>query len=257
MSEPPLSIAVVSHGQKHLIENLLASLSTYLPGRAVHVYVLENLNGQPAIFPADYDFPVTYWQNEFPQSLSENLNQVFQRLEETDPYFCILNPDIVFVEEVFSPLIQTIETQEFDLIAPLIVDSEGKVQDSFRPFPRPLELVARYLKLSRLEYQREDLPEIVSPDWIAAMFMLMPAQVFSKIGGFDPNYPLYFEDVDFCLRGKIKGMNIGVLRDVRVIHDAQRTSHQKLEYLVKHLKSALRFYRSGVYRIYRKSAIRA
>ena len=222
----------------------------------MHVYVLENIKGQPAISPDGYDFPVTYWQNDIPKSLSENLNQIFQRLEETNPYFCILNPDIIFVEEVFSPLIQTIETQGMDLAAPLIVDSAGAVQDSFRPFPRPVELVARYLKLTRLEYQREDLPEIISPDWIAAMFMLMPSQVYSKIGGFDPKYPLYFEDVDFCLRGKIKGMKIGVLRDVRVVHNAQRTSHRKLEYLLKHLKSAVRFYRSGVYRSYRKSAVR-
>ncbi|MCB2178765.1 glycosyltransferase [bacterium] len=252
MAVPPLSIAVVSSGQKPLIENLLASLAQHRPERAFHVYVLENIKGQPVIIPSDYDFPVTYWQNESSLSLSKNLNQIFHRLEETDPYFCILNPDIVFVEEVFSTLIRTMESEQIDLAAPLIFDSRGEVQDSFRPFPRPVELVARYLKLSQLQYQRESLPEIISPDWIAAMFMLMPAQVYSRVGGFDPNYPLYFEDVDFCLRAKNKGMRIGVVRDVQVVHDAQRSSHQKVVYLIKHLKGAMRFFRSGVYRSYRR-----
>lgn len=254
MSEPPLSIAIVSHGQKDLIENLLASLALHRPERAFHVYVLENLKGQPAISPDEYDFPVTYWQNESSQSLSRNLNYIFQKLEEEGPYFCILNPDVVFVDEVFSQLIHEMETQGIDLAAPLIVDSEGNIQDSFRSFPTPFEIIARYLKLSHVQVQREELPKIVSPDWIAAIFMLMPSHVFSKIGGFDPKYPLYFEDVDFCLRAKIKGLNIGVVRDVQVVHDAQRSSHRKAAYLVKHLKSALRFFRSGVYRTFRKSS---
>lgn len=257
MSAPSLAISVISHGQKPLVEKLLASLVAFRPEMAFHVYVLENVQGAPEISPGAYDFPLTYWQNKSPLSLSENINLVFEKTQGTADFFCILNPDIVFMEEIFTPLIREMQSQQIDLIAPLIVDHTGAVQDSFRPFPKPLELALRYLKITKLEYQKENLPAVSYPDWIAAMFMLMPSSAFTEVGGFDPDYPLYFEDVDFCLRLRLKGMEIGVVRDVKLVHDAQRTSHRKLSYLFKHIISAVRFYRSEVYRQYQKGETKA
>lgn len=37
-------------------------------------------------------------------------------------------------------------------------------------------------------------------DWLTGSFILMPKLVFTEIGGFDEDYFLYVEDVDFCKR---------------------------------------------------------
>ena len=64
----------------------------------------------------------------------------------------------------------------------------------------------------------------------------------------DEKYRLYFEDVDFCTRARLKGMKLLVDPQIQVRHDAQRSSRRKLYYLFLHTQSALRFFTSPVYR---------
>jgi hypothetical protein len=82
----------------------------------------------------------------------------------------------------------------------------------------------------------------ISVDWIAGMFMLFPAAVFAKLGGFDEAYFLYYEDVDLCSRLRAQGREVLVSSGVSVIHDARRASHRNPKYLRWHLSSMLRFF---------------
>ena len=218
-----------------------------------HIVVIENVKNQPSIDPGECNFDFSYLQNETPLSLSENINKAFSYQKGEEEYFCVLNPDIVFQGEVFSTLISAMQKFQIDIIAPIIMDSKGKVQDSFRPVPTPIELILRYLRLKRTVYDLELLPPVIYPDWIGGMFMLMPTGLFEKVGGFNPTYKLYFEDVDFCLRAKQLGLSIGVLKKVRVLHDAQRSSRRIPAYFAKHVTSAIKFFRSDVYHNYRNS----
>jgi GT2 family glycosyltransferase len=251
MTEHNLSICVVSHKQSHLVLQLLESLEKTKPDFSFQVIVLENIKGQPTIPNAQFDFNIVYLQNADQLSLSANINKVFELVQDETEFFCILNPDIVFKEEIFVDLFAAMDKHQVDIISPLIIDSEGAIQDSFRPIPTPKEIVLRYLGLSKTVYRFDDLPLISHPDWIGAMFMLMPAAVFKGVGGFDPNYSLYFEDVDFCLRARSAGYSIGVYKESQLIHDAQRSSRKEIKYLLKHLNSARIFFKSELYAMYR------
>jgi GT2 family glycosyltransferase len=79
------------------------------------------------------------------------------------------------------------------------------------------------------------------------MFWLMGSDVYRQLGGMDERYRLYFEDVDFCTRARLKGMKIVVDTKAQVQHDAQRSSRKKLYYLFLHIQSAFRFFMSNVY----------
>jgi GT2 family glycosyltransferase len=74
------------------------------------------------------------------------------------------------------------------------------------------------------------------------MFMLIPAAVFRKIGGFDERYFLYYEDVDLCARMRLGGYDIRLCPNAKVIHEARRQSHRDLRYFRWHLASILRFF---------------
>jgi GT2 family glycosyltransferase len=159
----------------------------------------------------------------------------------------VLNPDLVFQEGVFTRLIGRLERGEGDLAAPVLVDSQGSIQDSFRRLPSPWELV--YRRVGGGAPSPEPGPgAILRPEWIAGMFMFMRRATFASLGGFDARYRLYFEDVDFCTRARLMGLSILVDAGLRLRHDPRRASRRAGKYLLWHVQSALRFFTSDVHR---------
>ena len=185
-------------------------------------------------------------RNQRPQGLARNHNAAFRHARGR--YFCILNPDVVFIQKIFRPLIRHLEADESNIVAPLVVDSQGAPQDSFRNLPTPMELVQRRLLAS---LPAPDLPASsgsITPEWIAGVFLMMKSDVFGRLGGMDEKYRLYFEDVDFCTRARLMGFSLLVDKDLSIRHDASRSSRKDTRYLFWHLQSAFRFFTSGVYR---------
>lgn len=54
--------------------------------------------------------------------------------------------------------------------------------------------------------------------WIIGASMIVRRQVYQKLRGFDPDYFLYSEETDLCLRVRESGLQIGYLEEVVVRH---------------------------------------
>jgi GT2 family glycosyltransferase len=54
--------------------------------------------------------------------------------------------------------------------------------------------------------------------WVIAASIIVRREVYEKMGGFDPDFFLYSEDTDFCLRLRKLGYEIGYLSEVEVSH---------------------------------------
>jgi hypothetical protein len=186
-------------------------------------------------------------RNEHPLGFAKNHNRAF-RMAVSD-YFCILNPDVAFEQEVFSSLIDVLERREADIAAPLIVDSSGTVQDSFRDLPRPLEILRRRLPGYKYGIATSEPAGMLHPDWLAGIFLFMRSETYRQLGGLNESYRLYFEDVEFCTRARLSGWKLALDPSVHVRHDAQRASRKKPAYLIWHLQSAVRFFTSPVYKL--------
>ena len=242
---PLISVSVISHGNADAVHALLESLARHEQARSLQIIVTDNLGADLPELDASKWHSLIMIRNERPRGYARNHNAAFERAE--GEYFCVVNPDVVFVERVLQPLTQTMATRAADIIAPLIVDSQGRIQDSFRRLPSPLELVLR-----RTLHNRGGLPapttDTVSPDWLAGIFLLMRREIFGRLGGFDVRYYLCFEDVDLCTRARLMGFSVRLNSRLRVQHDARRASRQQGRYLFWHLRIALRFFASPVYR---------
>jgi hypothetical protein len=245
--QPSITISIVSHGDAEKIGHLLASLQKHEPDtRQFQLIITDNLRHE---LP-DYDS--TPWEslhilrNEQPVGFAENHNRAFELARGR--YLAILNPDLIFEQPVFEELIIGLNAHQANLIAPKIVDANGVTQDSFRTLPTPLEIIRRRFPGYQFEPIGPDPNGLIYPDWIAAMFWLMPSNIYQSLRGLDEKYRLYFEDVDFCTRARLKGMKIIVDTHLRVRHDAQRSSRRKAYFLFLHTRSALLFFTSRVYR---------
>jgi N-acetylglucosaminyl-diphospho-decaprenol L-rhamnosyltransferase len=245
-----ITISVVSHAQNALVNRLVASLSEVESNTSIEILITENTPDEVELKQDRPGTDLKIRRNQGPQGFARNHNAVFA--EAQGDYYCILNPDTIWIEPLFERLIALIENGTADVVAPLIVDLEGFPQDSFRDLPSPLELFQRRFLGRKLDPMPFGRDEIVHPEWIAGIFLFMRSELFRQLGGFDERYHLYFEDVDFCCRARLSGSKIAVDTSVKFVHQARRESRRNFRYLVWHLSSAVRFFTSPVYNQIRK-----
>ena len=119
-------------------------------------------------------------------------------------------------------------------VAAKLVHPDGRVQASVRGFPDPLPVLYDIVGLSRLfpksrtlaayratyfDYEKAQL----APQPMASCF-LISREAYEKIGGMDERFPLYFNDVDWCLRCRDAGWGIWYEPKAVVIHGGGGTT---------------------------------
>lgn len=245
--QPLITISIVSHGNAATIQLLLKSLvQRELDPKRFRIILTDNLRTDlPDLDPTPWN-SLQIIRNRASLGFAHNHNNAFTLAQ--GKWFAILNPDLIFERPVFDALLKRLQNHPSAILAPQVVDERGHAQDSFRPMPTPTELFRRRLPGYTFQPYQPDQNGLIRPDWMAGMFWLMDAEIYRKLGGMDIRYRLYFEDVDFCIRARLAG--IEVLGDTRVNirHDARRSSRTRLSYLMLHTRSALRFFTSPVYR---------
>ena len=61
-------------------------------------------------------------------------------------------------------------------------------------------------------------------DFVYGCAMLMRAEMFRQIGGFDERYFLYYEDIDLCLRARAAGWSVGMAPSAHVLHEGSKST---------------------------------
>lgn len=233
-----VSISIVSHGQASLIAQLLQDLKAHC---ATPVEVILTLN-IPELIPFDigqFGFPVELIQNDQKKGFAANHNAAFRKVRTE--FFCVLNPDIRLESDPFPALLAQLCRRRAGLVAPAVSDPDGEIEDNARRFPTPLSILRKLvLRKPPLDYQLGTKP--LFPDWVAGMFVVFRTELFLELAGFDEAYFLYYEDVDLCWRLRLRGYDVVLVPEVRVIHAARRASHRNLRYFAWHVSSMLRYF---------------
>lgn len=159
------------------------------------------------------------------------INAAVASVPDADAYF-LLNPDCQISADGFESLRQALRADaRLGAVAPLMRYPDGRYGISSGPDPsmakewlaalRIDHLVPTNLKnyLARsttirsrfrmLEYVAgEPNGEVRAVAWVFGFCMLVRADAFRDVGGFDPRFFLYFEDVDICKRLRERGWQV-------------------------------------------------
>ena len=235
-----ICLSVVSHGQAPIAAGFLSSLASVKPPLVTRVVYTRNIP-EPALAIPDLD-PIRFEiiDNAAPHGFGENHNAAFRRCAE--PYFCVVNPDILLVEDPFPALVDAFREPALGLAAPLVLSPERQVENTARSLYTPAELL-------RQKWRPRN--RAGSADWLAGMFMLFRSDVYRLIGGFDERYFLYIEDVDICTRLRVAGFGLRQQAGAQVIHAAQKRSHRSLRHAAWHTRSMLRYWATPSFWRYR------
>ncbi len=171
------------------------------------------------------------------------------------PYLLVCNPDVMVAPGAVDALVRRLDSEpDLGLVGPLVRNPDGSVYPSARIFPDlvdalghgALGLIApRNRFTSRYRMLGWDHAGPARVDWVSGACVLARRASWDDIGGFDPAYFMYLEDVDLCWRAWRAGWAVGYEPGAEVTH-VQGVSADLHPYrmLVSHHRSLWRFARA-------------
>ncbi len=148
-------------------------------------------------------------------------------LEQQLDWLVIANPDVVFVPGSLDALVDAAQRHpEGGAFGPLITTPDGVVYPSARHLPSIGAGIGHALlgwcwptnPWTRRYRQDADAPTERPAGWLSGSLLLLRRSAFDDVGGFDPGYFMYFEDVDLGDRLARAGWVSIYCPGARVIH---------------------------------------
>jgi GT2 family glycosyltransferase len=207
---------VVTHGSDPDLDRCLAAL-----GPQVDELVVVANPPAPAV---DAQLIV----NPRPLGFAANANQGIAATKA--PFVIVANPDTEAQPAAVYLLREFAEAHpRAGIVGPQLRFPDGSWQPSRRRFPTIRGTIVRRTPLRKLmhpekrqieHYQLDERPtEAVQADWMLAAFLLLRREMLDELGGFDPGFRLYGEDIDLCYRAAQAGWERWYVPDAVVTHE--------------------------------------
>ena len=171
------TIILISYKSEKLILNFIKKLPKLIP-----IIIIDNSNSflLEDVIKKEYSNLEVFVKNN--DGVSSALNFAVERIKTK--YFLQISPDIDFN---YNDILVYIEFAK-------------KIDNKFAA------IGPRFVNVKKKSHKQiSDKIEFGSIDSIHGSCMFINKECFNKIGGFDENYFLYFEETDYCYRGKKLG----------------------------------------------------
>ena len=217
-----VSAVVVSHGHA-------GKLAVSLPALRPQVDELVVIANVPGSVPEGVDAV----HNERPLGFAANLNAGLA-LTSGDAVLSV-NPDTVPEPGAVAALRTFMEDHPRAGVAgPRMVFPDGSLQPSRRRFPTVMGTIVRRTPLRKVVPQRshfhlDEAPpaEPAQADWMLGGFLLLRRAMLEELGGFDPAFRLYGEDIDLQYRAHKAGWERWYVPAAVVHHEHQAETDRR------------------------------
>ncbi len=175
---------------------------------------------------------------------------IFEAIKTSAVYHLVVNSDINFQSIVIDHLVNVMNRKpECGLIAPSIIDRDGRVYPSRKRLPDPIDMLLRSGLVKNLAASRNaayemhsairDLP-ILAP-YLSGCFMLFRLAALSEVGFFDERFFLYPEDIDITRRLAVRFLTVYDPR-VHVVHFHRAESKKSLRMFLVHVFNMVKYF---------------
>lgn len=153
----------------------------------------------------------------------------------TGDIICILDSDTAFLKGSLNEIVsELLNNDTVGIIAPKLVEVNGKIQASVKKFPSVFGKISRIpkiiFKLDLKDYDAyENFPftEITEVDCAISACWFLRRELIDRIGYLDERIFYAPEDVDYCLRTRKEGKKILYYPGLTVLHQTQQITHKK------------------------------
>lgn len=249
----PIAVVTVSYGSADVLADFLASVPAAAGGLPVRVVVADNRPADASVGDLAASSGAEYLPLPHNPGYGGAINAAIATLDDSVAWILIANPDLVLAERSIEHLAATgAQDDRIGAIGPAVRTPEGAIYPSARRVPSLRTGVGHALFSGvwptnpwTRAYREESSPYRRDAGWLSGSCLLVRRTAFDEIGGFDPEYFMYFEDVDLGYRlGRLGYRNV-YEPGASVTHiGAHSTSGNSAAMVRAHHRSAKRFLRS-------------
>lgn len=189
----------------------------------VEVIVVDN-DSRDGIDEAIKKYPeVTFIQSGANLGYSGGNNLGIKRaLSDGADYVFILNADMVIGRQVIRFLVEASDKDQVGISGPKVLFTDKKTIWYAGGIFDKANVLGSHRGVDEEDKGQYDQEE--ETDYVAGGALFVRKEVFDKVGLFDENYFLYYEDSDFCFRARQAGYKVRYVPSAVVFHaNAQST----------------------------------
>jgi GT2 family glycosyltransferase len=210
----------------------LSSIFENVKGISFEVIVVDNNSSDGSAEMVKNEFPLTNLVASDINTYYAKGNNIGYKISTGD-YIGFLNPDTIVHPKTFEATVAYLRgCPKAGAVSCKFLNPDGSLQKYFRRFPNMATvffcftpvgaLIDKTLLKKRYEnlylYKEKNLEKVETIDQPGTTFMVVPRTILEKIGIFDEEFPLFFNDVDLCKRIWKAGLEIHLLPDVTITH---------------------------------------
>jgi len=223
---PSVAVVVVNYRTAELAAEAVRSV---LPDPLVHeVVVVDNASGDGSVDTLRSAFPdlvvrIVASPTNLGFGRGANLGVSLSRA----PFVFLLNSDAVVRPGALARLCRVLaEDAVVGVVAPAVYLADGRTlqADAYGSLPARNALLRMDVrKRGRRSGRADD-----APGWVSGAAMMLRRDDFVALGGFDPAFTMYLEDVDLCRRLQTTGRRIVREPAAAVVHLGGRSSATRI-----------------------------
>lgn len=247
-----LSILVVNWNTRDLLDRCLASLQSHPPASPFEVIVVDNnsSDGSAAMVASEHDW-VRLIASETNLGYAEGNNRAFENA--SGEYLLTLNPDTQIGPGALDTCLEVMaDNPSYGVLGCKLVGTDGRTQRSVRGFPTFWGMFAMFVGLDRLnpsyslpnfDYEKEQ----PAPQPMGT-FLLFRREALELVGDpkrpFDPQFPIFFNEVDLLKRLLDAGWPCLYTPRVSILHHGGESTKQVRKSMIwESHRSAVRYFR--------------
>jgi len=232
-----LSIIIVNFNTRQLLFNCLKSIFTETKNISYEVIIVDN---------GSTDDSLSFVKKHFPQVkiITNKKNLGFAKASNQGvtiakgKYLLFLNSDTLILNKAIEKSLKfIIKNPQINILGCRLLNKDRSIQPSIGFFPQLKQLFLMMFFLDDIPfinrlmkpYQQSRIDfycKTQEVDWVTGAFLLLSKKVINKIGGFDEDFFMYNEEVDFCYRAKKEGFKVWFYHEPEIIHLKGKSSQE-------------------------------
>ena len=223
MTAAAVAVVVVTHESGSSIDACLSRLRA--AAGVAEIRVVDNASGDGTLAivqrHALADARLRFIANPDNPGFATACNQGVA--DSAAPWLAFVNPDCMVEADTFERMLGHARDFEKELLLGADLVDEAGVRDGAarRNDPDFAAMLRGPLRAGRgrpLDVAVDEGVALQPVEAVSGALMLLPRDLFARIGGFDTGYRLHAEDLDLCRRVRLAGATVAVANDVRVLH---------------------------------------
>jgi GT2 family glycosyltransferase len=224
-----LSIVIPTYNAHEWIQGCLDSIRLHHPASDYEIIVVDDASSDDTVGIVRQLFPdVRLFSNAMNIGFGKTVNVGLSA--SVGAYILVLNNDTWMHEGALDAMIAFLDAHGgAGIVGPRVLSGDGSLQQQCRRrIPTPMaallyftgvaKLFPKNPRVARYLMTASDEQATTEVDSVSGACLMVRREVLASIHGFDPEYYLYGEDLDFCWRTKLAGWKVVYFPGAAITH---------------------------------------